>query len=113
LWIGVNPYKMSNTQSTIGLSRQSAGVPSGGVRERTEETKGVCHSKWQQWQLVRSPAAPGDWTNNQRVHMEGSIALAAYVAEDGLIGQQWEEQPLGLRRFDIPLWWNARAGRRE
>jgi hypothetical protein len=26
--------------------------------------------------------------------MEGLVALAAYVAEDGLVGHQWEEKPL-------------------
>ena len=25
------------------------------------------------------------------------MAPAAYMAEDGLVGHQWEEQPLGLR----------------
>jgi hypothetical protein len=34
--------------------------------------------------------------------MEVPIALATYVAEDGLVGHQWEEQPLGLRVFDAP-----------
>jgi hypothetical protein len=27
--------------------------------------------------------------------MEGPIAPATYVAEDGLVGHQWEERPLG------------------
>ena len=51
----------------------------------------------QQCQFARPPGAPGDWTTNERVHMEGPMALAAYVAEDGLDGHTWEEQPLGLR----------------
>ena len=42
----------------------------------------------------------GDWTTNQ-IHMEGPMALATYVAEDGLVGHQWEEWPLGLRGFDF------------
>jgi hypothetical protein len=41
------------------------------------------------------------------------MALAAQVAEDGLVGHQWEDQPLGLRRFDAPVLGNARAGRQE
>ena len=49
------------------------------------------------------PGAPRDWTINQRVHMEGPMALAAYVAEDGLVGHQWEGWPLGLRVFDAPV----------
>ena len=27
------------------------------------------------------------------------MSLAAYVAEDGLIGHHWEERPLGLAKF--------------
>ena len=27
------------------------------------------------------------------------IFLAAYVAEDGLVGHHWEERPLGLANF--------------
>ena len=30
---------------------------------------------------------------NQEVHMEQSMAPDAYVAEDGLVGHQWEEMP--------------------
>jgi hypothetical protein len=35
--------------------------------------------------------------------MEGPIASAVYVAEDGLIRYQWEERPLVLRRLDVPV----------
>jgi hypothetical protein len=31
------------------------------------------------------------------------MALAAYVAEDGLVGLQWEERPLVLGRFYAPV----------
>jgi hypothetical protein len=31
------------------------------------------------------------------------MALATYVAEDGLVGHQWEERPLALRVFDVPV----------
>ena len=30
------------------------------------------------------------------------MSLTTYVAEDGLVGHQYEENPLGLRRFDCP-----------
>ena len=30
------------------------------------------------------------------------MSLAAYVAEDGLIGHHWEERPLGLANFICP-----------
>ena len=55
----------------------------------------------------------GIWTTNQRVHMKGPMALAAYVAEDGLVGHQWEGRPLGLRVLDAPVQGNARVGRQE
>jgi hypothetical protein len=35
--------------------------------------------------------------------MEASIVLATYVAEDGLVGHQREEQSLGLKEFDAPV----------
>lgn len=47
--------------------------------------------------------ALGDWTTNQIVHMEGPIALAAYVAEDSLLGHQREKRPLGLMVLDAPV----------
>ena len=47
--------------------------------------------------------APGDWTTNQRVHIEGPMALATYVAEDGLVGHQWEVQPFSRRVFAPPM----------
>jgi hypothetical protein len=41
--------------------------------------------------------------DHQRVHTEGPMAPATYVAEDGLVGHQWEERTLGLRVFDAPV----------
>jgi hypothetical protein len=52
-------------------------------------------------------------TTNQRVHMEGPMALGAYGAEDGLVGHQWVERPLLLRVFNAPVLGNTRAGRQE
>jgi hypothetical protein len=30
------------------------------------------------------------------------VSLAAYVAEDGLVGHHWEERPLGIAKFICP-----------
>jgi hypothetical protein len=30
---------------------------------------------------------------NQRKHIVGQVALAVYVDEEGLVGNQWEERP--------------------
>jgi hypothetical protein len=46
-------------------------------------------------------------------YKEGPMAPAAYVTEDGLVGHQWEERPLGLRGFYASDWGNGRVGRRE
>ena len=45
-----------------------------------------------------------------RVHMEGPMAPAAYVAEKG---HQWKGRPLILWRIDDPGQGNARAVRQE
>ena len=80
--------------------------PNGGVGEGTEGAEGVCspmEGATVSTGQTPPPGAPRDWTTNQRVHMEGPMALATYVAEDGLVGHQWEEQPLGLRIFDASV----------
>jgi hypothetical protein len=41
-----------------------------------------------------TPELPGTKTTKQRKHMERFVA--AYVAEVGLAGHQWEERPLVL-----------------
>jgi hypothetical protein len=33
------------------------------------------------------------------------VSLAAYVAEDGLVGHHWEERPLVLAYFICPSTW--------
>ena len=57
----------------------------------------------QQCQQARSSRAPGDWATNQRIHMGGPMVLVTYVAEDGLVGHQWEKRPSGLRVFNAPV----------
>ena len=79
-------------------------VPDGGVEEGTEGVEGVCSPMGRATVSIgQIPKAPRNWTIKQRVHMEGLMALAEYAVEDGLVGHQWEERPLGLRRFDAPV----------
>jgi hypothetical protein len=42
-----------------------------------------------------------------------AVSLVAYVAEDGLVGHQWEERPLVLWRSYAPVQGNARARKKE
>jgi hypothetical protein len=41
------------------------------------------------------------------------MSLVAYVAEDGLVGHQWEERPLVLWRLYAPVQGNARTRNQE
>jgi hypothetical protein len=41
------------------------------------------------------------------------VSLAAYVAEDGLVGHHWEKRPLILRRLYAPVLGNVRARKQK
>jgi hypothetical protein len=41
------------------------------------------------------------------------VSLVAYVAEDGLVGHQWEEAPMVLQRSCAPVQGNARARKQK
>jgi hypothetical protein len=72
------------------------------MEKRLKELRGYADPwKEQQYQLVQTPRASMDWSTNQRIHMEQPMVLATYVAEDGLVGHQWEEKTLGLR-YSMP-----------
>ena len=92
-------------QPTIGLSK---GTLMEELEKGWKELKGVA-DPWglEQYQQAR----PWSWTTNQRVHMEGPMAPAAYVAEDGLAGHQGKEWPLTLWGFVAPVSENARTRR--
>jgi hypothetical protein len=70
-------------QPTIGLSE---GSPMEELERRLKQLSGFA-VPWgsNSDKLVRPPGsqAPGDWTTNQRVYMEGPLALAAYVDISG------------------------------
>ena len=65
----------------------------GGVGEGTERAEGVCSPmEGATVSTGQIPRAPMDWTTNQRVWRREPTAPAVYVAEDGLVGHQWEER---------------------
>jgi hypothetical protein len=41
------------------------------------------------------------------------MSLAAYVAEDGLVGHQWNEWPFVLQRLYFPVQGNATFSKQE
>jgi hypothetical protein len=66
------------------------GVPNGRVRERTEGTEGVCNPIGRT--IISTNQIPLGSAETKAptkgVHMEGPMAPAAYVTEDGLVGYQ-------------------------
>ena len=57
-------------------------APNGGARENTQGAEGICNPV--HYELTSIPEL---------------LTLAAYVAEDGLVGHHWEERPLALANF--------------
>jgi hypothetical protein len=61
-------------------------APNGGARESTQGAKGICN-----------PIGETTlWTNQYPLEL---VSLAAYVSEDGLVGHQWKERPIGRANF--------------
>jgi hypothetical protein len=61
-------------------------VPNVGARESTQAAEGVFNPLGgKQYELISTPPPPPEL-----------LSLVAYVAEDGLVGHQWEERPLVL-----------------
>jgi hypothetical protein len=64
-------------------------APNGGARESTQGAKGNCNPI----------GGTTIWTNQYPPEL---VSLAAYVSEDGLVGNQWKERPFGLANFICP-----------
>jgi hypothetical protein len=73
------------------------GVLSGGVRERTVGAEGVCKPIRRRTIVSTNQTPQSQGLSHQpRAYMEGLMAPAAYVAEDGLIRHKWKERLLVL-----------------
>ena len=70
------------------------GVLNGGVREKTEEAKGVCNPIGRT--TISTNQTPPELPGTKPPTKEYTWLPAAYVAEDGLVRHQWEERPLVL-----------------
>jgi hypothetical protein len=64
-------------------------APNGGATESTQGAEGVCNPI-------------GGTTIRTDQYPPELVSLAAYVAEDGLVGHHWEERPLGIANFVCP-----------
>jgi hypothetical protein len=60
-------------------------APNGGARESTQGAKGICN--------------PIGGTKYELTSTPELVSLAAYVSEDGLVGHQWKERPIGRANF--------------
>jgi hypothetical protein len=70
-------------------------APNEGARESIQGAKGVCNP-------IGGTSTPPKL-----------VSIVAHVAEDSLVGHQWEERPLVLRRSYAPVQGNARARKWE
>jgi hypothetical protein len=61
-------------------------APNGGTRESTQGTEGICNPI----------GGTIIWTNQYPLKL---VSLAAYVSEDGVVGHQWKERPIGHANF--------------
>jgi len=64
-------------------------------------------------QQYQSTRAPRDLNHPSKSNMDRTMAPAAYVAEDSLVGHEWEEKPLILPRLNLPVSGNVRVARQE
>jgi hypothetical protein len=65
--------------------RKAHRAPNGGTKESTQGAKGVCN-----------PIGGTIFTNQYPLEL---VSLAAYVAEDGLIGHHWKEAPWSCKLY--------------
>ena len=56
----------------------------------------ICNSVWVWWLIC------GMYPQVTNQYPPELVSLAAYVAEDGLVGHHWEERTLGLANFICP-----------
>jgi hypothetical protein len=61
-------------------------APNGGARESTQRAKGICNPI-------------GGTTIRTKQYLPELVSLAAYISEDGLVGNQWKERPIGCANF--------------
>jgi hypothetical protein len=99
LWVYANAWQMQKWMVTV-INWMEHRAPNEGASRSTQGAKGVCN-----------PIGGTTIWNNQ--YPPRAVSLVAYVAEDGLVDQQWEEQSLVLWRSYAPVQGKARARKQE
>jgi hypothetical protein len=72
------------------------GVPSEGVRERTERAEGVCNPIGRTTISANQTLQSSQGLNHQLKSTYGGTHGSTYVADVELVRHQWEERPLIL-----------------
>jgi hypothetical protein len=83
------------TDNSMPLKKSERGVPMGWRSWRRDRRSwGGLQPQWGSNSANWSDPLPSSLglTTNQRVHMEGPMAPASYVAEDGLVGHRWDQR---------------------
>jgi hypothetical protein len=88
VWGYTSAWQIQKWMLTV-IYKMELRAPIGGARESTQGAEGVCDPI----------SGTTIWTNQYPLEL---VSLAAYVSEDGLVGHQWEERPLGLANFICP-----------
>jgi len=70
------------------------------LKKRIEGAEGVCSPI--RTTIPTNQSSQG-LNHYPRLHMNGPMAPAAYVAEDGFVGHQWEDKSLVRPRLDPPV----------
>ena len=78
---------------SLGLSLETQQLTQTGVLVTKYITYFLLSKVEQLWGILLYPASIKNY-------IEGPMAMAAYVAEDGLFGHQWAKKPFTLRGFD-------------
>ena len=97
MWSYASAWQIQKWMLTVIIWMEHR-APNGGARESTQGAEGVCIPI----------SGTTIWTNQYP-----QSSLAAYVAEDGLIGHHWEERPLVLQRSYASVQGNARDRKQE
>ena len=88
LWGFASAWQTQKWMLTV-IYKMEHRAPNGEAKESIQGAKGVCNPI----------GGTTIWTNQYPSEL---MFLAAYVAEDGLVGHQWEARPLGLANFICP-----------
>ena len=88
LWGYASAWQIQKWMLTV-IYKMEHRAPNGEARESTRGAKGVCNPI----------GGTTVWTNHYPPRPTELMFIAAYVSEDGLVGHDWKERPIGHANF--------------